>query len=520
MLDELAELRRQEKIWEQLKHAVSFTSRPLFPSDDQLDYITENVQGRPIYSEATLRNFERDTVDIFVKKIFKALQGDGSLSQEFDIKGQVTFYDHMDSQPTSTDHGRGEQVGQSQGARSRRRLNRRTDQFCVRIVAGERRTLVYAVEFKAPHKLILAELVFHAICLVAAVYTQIFSYMQDLGIQYGYIRTGEAFVFLHIPTDPTILQYSLYVPNQDVLTGDKSRFHQTAVDWYNTANKKLTEWEVKYLDVLRDIPEIIRKEPPPSNYRPSHWKREPKTHYTRSRARCDPDVSTPKGSPSEGSNSDEDRSMRPYCTMACIRGIVHRGPLNKNCPNLQQHSSPRHPMGPREFTYKLHCQLVQNRDQGFEILHICGRTGYTIVIKATTEEKPYSFHAKVNNYHRLQSLQGYQIPVCLGHFKPNSGIRLQKVISNENSDFFHKERDKCLAVLWSHGVVHKDKKWRNMLWDELTGRLVVIDLEDIEWIKQPRPLQPTSANSSGRHIAGVQQRKEGHRSSLPAACIS
>ena len=34
-----------------------------------------------------------------------------------------------------------------------------------------------------------------------------FSYMHDLGIQNGYIRTGEAFVFLRIPEDPTIVQY-------------------------------------------------------------------------------------------------------------------------------------------------------------------------------------------------------------------------------------------------------------------------------------------------------------------------
>ncbi|EYE91981.1 uncharacterized protein EURHEDRAFT_380639, partial [Aspergillus ruber CBS 135680] len=55
----------QEQIWKKLERAVGFTSRPLFPSDTQLDYVATNVQDRPIYSEATLRNFERDTVDNF-----------------------------------------------------------------------------------------------------------------------------------------------------------------------------------------------------------------------------------------------------------------------------------------------------------------------------------------------------------------------------------------------------------------------------------------------------------------------
>lgn len=44
-------------------------------------------------------------------------------------------------------------------ARSGRRRNRRADQFCVHVVADERQIPVYAVEFKAPHKLTVAELV-------------------------------------------------------------------------------------------------------------------------------------------------------------------------------------------------------------------------------------------------------------------------------------------------------------------------------------------------------------------------
>ena len=151
---------------------------------------------------------------------------------------------------------------------------------------------------------------------------------------------------------------------------------------------------------MRDIPETIRKEAPSSNYRPSNWKPYPKTYNTRSRACCQPGVSTPKGSSSEDSDSDEDipspsttaashsrsgrgkgskhqsssghertqpsrkikqsssrndgQSTRPYCTMACIHGIVIGGPLDKECPNLQHHGGQRHPMGPREFTRKLH----------------------------------------------------------------------------------------------------------------------------------------------------------------------
>lgn len=187
-------------------------------------------------------------------------------------------------------------------------------------------------------------------------------------------------------------------------------------------------------------------------------------------------------------------------------------------------------MDPREFTRKLHRQLVQNRDKGFEPLHIRGRTGYlmkatllshgyTVVIKATTKKKQHTLEGEVDNYRRLRSLQGYQIPVCLGDFEPSvpywyhgqlmahmmilswSGIRLQRIINDENLDFFHGEREKALKALREHGVEHRDKEWRNMLWDEQTHSLVVVDLEEMEWFEQREPLQLTSGNSLRRRIA-------------------
>ncbi|KAL2836334.1 hypothetical protein BJX68DRAFT_250762 [Aspergillus pseudodeflectus] len=191
----------QEQIWDRLERAVDFTSRPLFPSDTQLDYVATNIRDRPIYSEATLRNFERDTVDNFVEKIIEALQDDETLRREFGIEGRVAFYDRANStslddsleqmhlndapdaphQPPNTNRGRGgrkgmgKQVAQSQKmAHSGWRRNRRADQFCVHLVADERQIPVYAVEFKAPHKLKVAELVagFHEMDLERDVINQ------------------------------------------------------------------------------------------------------------------------------------------------------------------------------------------------------------------------------------------------------------------------------------------------------------------------------------------------------------
>lgn len=86
---------------------------------------------------------------------------------------------------------------------------------------------MYAVEFKAPHKVIIPELVaglhridlardvinqegvifkFYATRLVTAIVSQIFLYMIDSGVRYGYIYIGEAFIFLRIlKNNPTVV---------------------------------------------------------------------------------------------------------------------------------------------------------------------------------------------------------------------------------------------------------------------------------------------------------------------------
>ena len=227
--------------------------------------------------------------------------------------------------------------------------------------------------------------------------------------------------------------------------------------------------------------------------------------------------------------------------------MVNREHLDKECPNWKLHGGQRHSMGPQELTRRLHCQLARNRNHGFEQLHVCGRTGYlmkaillthgyTVIIKATTTEKQHLLQAEVDNYRYLRSLQGQQIPVCLGAFTPRvaywyhgklmaqmmilswSGTRLQHVINDENSSFFHRERDKALTVLRSHGVVHGDSEWRNMLWDDLDGRLFVIDLEDVKRLKRPRALEPTSGNTRHGHSNGAWKSRQRLLPSSTAVC--
>ena len=99
-----------------------------------------------------------------------------------------------------------------------------------------------------------------------------------------------------------------------------------------------------------------------------------------------------------------------------------------------------------------------------------------------------------------------------------SRTRLQRVINCETSSFFEEERKKALTMLRSHGVVHSDSEWRNILWDDLSGWLVVIDLEDVKWLKRPRALEPTSGNTRHVHHAVAGKIRQGLLSSSSAVC--
>ncbi|KAF2995449.1 hypothetical protein E8E15_000028, partial [Penicillium rubens] len=144
----------QEQVWRKFDRTAAFTSH----------YVVTNIQNKPIYSEASLRNFERDTVDNFVEMVIKELRDDEVFRDEFGIQGQVTFYDRANPSESSLKNsleqmnlqdvrtpkrlantrpgrGRGRGRGAAQGKKrdgTVRRRNRRADQFCVHLVADER----------------------------------------------------------------------------------------------------------------------------------------------------------------------------------------------------------------------------------------------------------------------------------------------------------------------------------------------------------------------------------------------
>ncbi|KAI7909919.1 hypothetical protein M9X92_011381 [Pyricularia oryzae] len=467
---------RQEEIWNLLSDP-SFTSHPRFPSRHQVDYVRSLMS--PISSEQGLRHFERDTVENSVQKLVDAVSENALLQKSLGLHGTVTFESHTNLGPAEetlseplgrmTVSGGLSSAGATSAAAEVRKPRRtakskgkgnRADQFCIYRTWDGANIPTMAIEYKAPHKLSQDEVitglaseiepkrdvigqdcegfVLASKALAAAVVTQLFSYMIGKGIRYGYVCTGQTFVFLHIPDDPATVLYHVCIPNLDVLDDDDNRLHRTAVaqvfafvlqairttppplSWHDAA-ARLETWAVEYEDVLAKIPASVRKDKDrASPYIPRRWqgfKRSP----IRTRAFCrqlstepvsdkeDEDGSDflPSPTPNRSSNRRNDVSGsgrrreqgsggpqpgktgeriqdRLYCTHQCLLGLAYGGQIDKNCPNASNHG-PNH-IGPGAFLSLLRAQLSKDRgpDADSAPLYLSGSVGSLFKVRLSS----------------------------------------------------------------------------------------------------------------------------------------
>ncbi|CAM1508767.1 Fc.00g056150.m01.CDS01 [Cosmosporella sp. VM-42] len=442
---------KQEEVWNRLSFSHLFASQAVFPSQHQLDYVRSLLH--PVSSELELRSGQRDVAENAVQKLMDETYKDPLLASHLDLDGTVTFESHTNLGNTD------DSLSESMNRRARGKGNR-ADQFCIYRTSKDRNIPTVAIEYKPPHKLSRDEIVtglvsevqpdrdvinqegegfvFAARRLATAVVTQLFSYMVGKGIQYGYVCTGETYVFLHIPNDPSCVYYSVCVPSLDVQDGDETRLHRTAVAqtfafilqairspppsqaWHHDA-EKLNIWSVEYEDVLRSIPATVRKERRETPYKPQSWKGFERSPI-RTRSRCLPHESRTQhpsdddhddgddddGSPSPTPNrtNRQEASMtsgdstssemqqqggkeasqgnanlrenihdRPYCTHQCLHGLAFGGSMDKKCPNLSDHGNGH--IDRREFLHLARHQLLVDlgRDADCMPLYISGSRG-------------------------------------------------------------------------------------------------------------------------------------------------
>lgn len=224
-------------------------------------------------------------------------------------------------------------------------------------------------------------------------------------------------------------------------------------------------------------------------------------------------------------------SNRQYCTQKCLLGLVAGDVLDEECPNVTLHRRTdgyrHHPVDHTAWLGLLREQLGRTLDDGVVPLGKQGARGvlfqvtllaygYTFVSKATTAGFVQELEHEANVYERLRPLQGIQVPVFLGavdlrevgrtyYYDIQVHIIYLALLSwggrsldeMEVSDEAKVKREVVQSVraLHVHGVAHTDVRDANVLWDEATGRAMVIDFEQAVLAERPRPaLTPVVPN--------------------------
>lgn len=468
------QLQRNE--WDRLEGQSDFWNNKKYPSVTALEYVSGTID--PIGSEDDLRFLERLTMENMVKHLFDEVGKDGGLTRALDVGGRITFENQASFRNEEVDK-LSDSMGKLKvsGDKSNRPRNTRADQFCVlRSSSDGSARPVVAIEYKAPHKFTIEEIptglqgdiwperdvidknedsfAFRCKNLLAAVVTQLFSYMIDKEVQYGYICTGEAFIFGHIPDDPTSFHYSVNIPGKDYSMDDEDRLERTAVgqvfaftlqalrarrpgqEWKEKA-KKLKQWKVEFLDVLQSIPVTERHSKEASVYKPSRWVPNARKKGPKTRSQCevggsgleteedksssgDEQQDTPSKSKSDfiqtrsraarvsrsrqlgnprgpaGSPSKKSASLyieeRPYCTHQCMKGLCDDSAVDPICPNAHEHGE-KH-MSRASFLKLVRTQLATDRGKYADCcpLNLHGARG--ALLKVRLSSHGYVFVAK------------------------------------------------------------------------------------------------------------------------------
>lgn len=288
--------------------------------------------------------------------------------------------------------------------------------------------------------------------LVAAVMTQTFHFMVECGTQYGYITTGEAYVFLYIKPEDNAktVFYHLAEPKEDVNAQKKAYpntedyLHRTAIsqllassllalasvqeipDWRDAVTRTLKTWRVDYESILQemrgtpepqDILSPLLSSSSPQTYSLDIPDRSPIHNRLRPRKVTD--------------SSSNEGQRRVFCTQLCLQGLDRGGPLDRHCPNMLNHcregpnQGDRHQIKGEEFWMLLSKQLQRSRGDACQPLGIQGSRGalfkvaltshgYTVVGKGTVQAFVKHPRHEAGVYRRLTTVRGVHILIWLG----------------------------------------------------------------------------------------------------------
>lgn len=598
----------------------------------------EKVASRKLASEQDLVFLERDIVETPVTGIVAHLNSLDDVRNEFGLAGGVEFHNHLNNLSDGTGDEADEvtqrleahQLGPSTPRPSAPSISYcRPDQVCVYTTSddGNKPTKpALIIEYKAPHKVTRAHLrhvlltdraplvlesvinrvdlppssdtekcfEYHAERLVSAVISQTFSYMVRCGTQYGYVSTGEAFVFLYIRPEENAktVYYHLAEPNADVeaqrhdFPDTENYRNRTAIsqvlaftlhavktfreseEWREPIIRTLKIWEVDYEAILREMPETPKTAGKPSPFLSDYI---PKTfslvvpegtpirrrlrsgNATHNDSTTQKQQGTPPSSDDESSpfdtptrpqggprskqgqqsqrgqrsqppngagSSSRGGQRRAICTQLCLQGLAQGGPLDRQCPNVSKHCEEGyqghlHQLSVEGFRKLLGEQLRRGRGDACQPLGMQGARGalfsitlashgYTVVGKGTVTAFIKDLRHEEEVYQRLVTLQAIHIPICLGSielyqpFYYDTGVRIMhflllswagkclddsKTAPGIDRQTWTMDLVRAVNAIHGAGVLHQDIRMPNLLWNEETKRVMVIDFEGAEIVK-------------------------------------
>ncbi len=325
--------------------------------------------------------------------------------------------------------------------------------------------------------------------------------------------------------------------------------------WRAEAARQLSTWETTYEALLDTIPE---SDAPSSEYRPprqnlllrmspiqlrrrlaptgpSNCSRPWDQHETGDE---DSDPDTPSqgrsfrpsaytpaavGSSPSAEKSVEERHGGKYCTQNCLRGLVDGGPLDMLCPNARHHGKGFHQIDQLTFISLIRKQLADDLDTDCKPASLPGACGvlfrvrlrshgYIVAAKCTPADSARCLKWEAIVYEQLRPIQGVHVPVHLGNIDLETPYFYEGIAELAHMMFlsfggrpilrYLTEKRACLArhvdtsthAIHDLGVLHGDLMPRNILWNQETGRVMVIDFERAKMVKPRVVLGPLSAN--------------------------
>ena len=244
------------------------------------------------------------------------------------------------------------------------------------------------------------------------------------------------------------------------------------------------------------------------------------------------------------------RQTRPFCTQQCLRGLLKGWLLDLACPNISdhrggKHGTTRHQLNHGTFLALLRQQLAHTLDKDCQPLGLQGARGalfkvtlashgYTVVAKGTVRAFVKDLQHEVRVYQRLEPIQGFSVPVCLGNidlaepYYYDMGVRIiHMMLLSWAGDCLHKgsacgmdksdlaeEVARSVKAIHRAGVLHLDVRAPNICWSYEIGRVMLIDFERSQILQVQRPLSGSSVSRRRKPSAAWKLRRGGSTKGL------